>query len=213
MTTTASTRRPRKDAASNRAEILDAAAATIAHNPHAPIDAIARAAGLSRRALYGHFEDRDALLRAVIRTGAERYNAVAADIGDDDPAPVTLARLALALWSNAAHMQWAATIALDDSHVADTADALVPVRRRVLEIVARGRAENSLRSDLPAVTVARLVEETARTVITRLDPASPDASTIAVRAVLGIAGLDWRTADNVLRDAMAATRVPQEPVA
>lgn len=203
VTTPASTRRPRKDAASNRAEILIAAAATIATNPHAPIDAIARAAGLSRRALYGHFEDRDALLRAVIRVGAERYNAIAETVDDSDPAPVTLARLALSLWDGAAHVQLAATIALNDTHVADTAAVLTPVRRRVLGVIERGREEGSLRTDLPAVTVARLVEEAARTVITRLDTTSPDAASIAVRAVLGVAGLGWRDADAVLQTALA----------
>lgn len=204
MTTTASTRRPRKDAASNRVDILTAAAATIAQNPHAPIDAIARAAGLSRRALYGHFEDRDALVRAVIRVGAGRYNEIAASVDDADPAPVTLARLALALWDRAAHTQLAATIAVDDTHVGETAAVLTPVRRRVLDVIERGRADGSLRTDMPAVTVARLVEEAARTVITRLDPANPDAAAVAVRAILGVAGLGWRDADGVLAAAQAA---------
>ncbi|WP_405374641.1 MULTISPECIES: TetR/AcrR family transcriptional regulator [unclassified Microbacterium] len=203
MTSTASTRRPRKDAASNRADILAAAATTIALNPHAPIDTIARAAGLSRRALYGHFDDRDALLRAVIRVGAQRYNLIADEVDDSDPAPLTLARLALALWDGAAHVQFAATVALDDTHVADTAAVLTPVRRRVLGVVERGRADGSIRTDLPAPTVARLVEEAARTVITRLDTTSPDAASIAVRAILGVAGLGWRDADDVLTAALA----------
>jgi AcrR family transcriptional regulator len=203
VTTPASLRRPRKDAASNRADILAAAAATIARNPHAPIDTIARAAGLSRRALYGHFDDRDALLRAMILAGAERFNALAADIDDTGPAPTALARLALALWDGAADVQFAAAVALDESHIAETAAVLTPLRRRVLRIVERGRAEGSLRTDMPAATVARLVEEAARTVITRLDTARPEAASVAVRAILGVAGLGWREADEVLRSALS----------
>lgn len=196
-------RRPRKDAASNRAGILAAAAATIARDPHAPIDSIAQAAGLSRRALYGHFDDRDALLRAMILNGAERFNALADRIDDTDPAPTALARLALALWGGAADLQFAATVALDDSHIAETAAVLTPLRRRVLQLVERGRSEGSLRTDMPATTVARLIEEAARTVITRLDTAHPDAAGVAVRAILGVAGLGWREADAVLTEARA----------
>lgn len=203
MTTTASPRRPRKDAAANRADILAAAAATIARDPHAPIDAIARAAGLSRRALYGHFDDRDTLLRAMILGGAERFNALAGDVDDSGPAPVALARLALALWDGAADVQFAATVALDDSHIEETAAVLTPVRRRVLAIVTRGRDEGTIRTDMPAATVARLVEEAARTVITRLDTARPEAASVAVRAILGVAGLGWREADEVLEGARA----------
>ena len=65
MTTTAA-RRPRRDALENRAGIIAAAQSVLATDPNASLDAIAHAAGLSRRALYGHFSDREALLRAAI---------------------------------------------------------------------------------------------------------------------------------------------------
>jgi len=203
VTTTASPRRPRKDAASNRVDILAAAAATIARDPHASIDAIARAAGLSRRALYGHFDDRDALLRAMILGGAERFNALADGVEDAGPAPVALARLASTLWDGAAGVQFAAAVALDDSHIAETAAVLTPVRQRVLALVTRGREEGTIRTDMPAVTVARLIEEAARTVITRLDTSRPEAASVAVRAILGVAGLSWREADAILDEAAA----------
>ncbi|GAA5034578.1 TetR/AcrR family transcriptional regulator [Microbacterium fluvii] len=197
MTTTAPARRPRKDAAANRAGILAAAATTIASDPHASIDSIARAAGLSRRALYGHFDDRDTLIRELVASGAVRFNAVAASIDDAD-ARVGLARLTARLWREAAHVQVAAAIALDEAHVAQTAEALAPLRRTVQAIVAGGQAAGTLRQDLTAATLARLIEETARTVVTRLDAASPDAGALAVRAVLSIAGLSWREADALL---------------
>lgn len=192
MTTTEpATRRPRRDAVENRAGILAAATSTIAHDPHASIDAIARSAGLSRRALYGHFDDRDALIRAVIDAGAQRFNAIALEVDDPD-ARIALARLTSRLWREAAHVQVAAAIALDEAHVAETADALAPLRRRVVEIVRRGQDDGTLRADVTAPTLARLVEETARTVVTRMDASSPAAPGLAVRAVLSIAGLSWR---------------------
>jgi AcrR family transcriptional regulator len=208
MSTTAPARRPRRDAAANRAGILSAAATTIAHDPHASIDTIARAAGLSRRALYGHFDDRDALLHELITAGAARFNAIAATVDETDPAPVALARLTARLWTEAAHVQVAAAIALDETHVESTAAALAPLRRTVAAIVRRGQDDGSLRTDLTAATVARLVEETARTVVTRVDASSPAAEPLAVRAVLSIAGLSWREADAVLSTLPPS---PQEP--
>lgn len=197
MTTTAPARRPRKDAAANRAGILTAAAATIAQHPHASIDAIARAAGLSRRALYGHFDDRDALIREVVASGAARFNTISAAVTDDD-ARVALARLAAHLWRHAAHVQVAAAIALDDAHVEHTAAALAPLRRHVVAIVRRGQDAGALRTDIAAPTLARLIEETARAVVTRVDASSPEAGSLAVRAVLGMAGLSWREARDLL---------------
>lgn len=208
MSTTAPARRPRRDAAANRAGILSAAATTIAHDPHASIDTIARAAGLSRRALYGHFDDRDALLHELITAGAPRFNAIAATVDESDPAPVALARLTSRLWTEAAHVQVAAAIALDETHVESTAAALAPLRRTVAAVVRRGQDDGTIRTDLTAATVARLVEETARTVVTRLDASSPEAGTLAVRAVLSIAGLSWREADAVLSSLPPS---PQEP--
>jgi AcrR family transcriptional regulator len=70
MTSTAPERAPRKDAAENREAILRAAALLLNDDPDASLEAIAAAAGLSRRALYGHFATRDDLLRELVVLGA-----------------------------------------------------------------------------------------------------------------------------------------------
>ncbi|KAA9089292.1 TetR/AcrR family transcriptional regulator [Microbacterium radiodurans] len=199
MTSPSPMRRPRRDAAANRAGLLTAAAQTLATDPGASVDTIARAAGLSRRALYGHFDDRDALLRELIATGAQRFNDIAEQSADpSSPAPVALARLAARLWTEASHVQVAAAIALDERHVAESAAALAPLRRTVMNLVRRGQDDGSLRTDVAAPTLARLIEETARTVIVRLDASSPEAGSLAVRAVLSIAGLSWREAETLV---------------
>ncbi|MCT9819425.1 TetR/AcrR family transcriptional regulator [Microbacterium sp. W1N] len=199
MTTTTPARRLRKDAAANRAGILTAAARTLALDPHASIDTIARAAGLTRRALYGHFDDRDALLRELLAGGAQRFNEVA-HRAPEGPAPAALAQLTARLWHEAAHVQVAAALALDDAHVDDTAAALAPLRRRLMQIVRDGQDDGSFRTDIPAPTLARLIEEAARTVVTRLDAGSPTAGSLAVRVVLSLAGLSWREADALIDD-------------
>ncbi|MFJ2551687.1 TetR/AcrR family transcriptional regulator [Microbacterium sp. NPDC087591] len=191
------TRAPRRDAVENRAGILSAARTALAVDPHASIDVIARSAGLSRRTLYGHFDDRDALIRELIAHGAQRFNAIAASVTDAD-ARLALARLAALLWHEAAHVQVAAALALDETHVEHTAEALAPLRRTVAALVRRGQDDGSFRTDLTAPTLARLIEEMARTVVSRTDAASTEAASIAVRTVLSIAGLSWREADELL---------------
>jgi AcrR family transcriptional regulator len=191
MTTPSSARPQRRDAVVNRAGILAAATETLGSDPRASLDTIARSAGLSRRALYGHFADRETLVRDVIAAGAQRFNDLAGRADHADPA-VALAGLASLLWAEASHVQVIAAIALDDAHVQETADALAPLRRAVHAIVRRGQESGRLRTDVAAPTLARLIEETARTVITRVDASSPDARSLVVRATLSIAGLSWR---------------------
>jgi AcrR family transcriptional regulator len=199
MSSSLTIRRPRRDAQANRAGIIAAAAAEIARDPHASLDAIARAAGLSRRALYGHFDDRDALVSEVLVAGAARFNAIAERIDDDDPRR-TLARLAADLWREASHVRAAAAIALDEAHVARTAAALAPLRRRVSDIIDRGQRTGMLRTDIPAPVLARLVEETGRAVVGRLDVGAESGADLAVKAVLGIAGLSWRESVDLMAE-------------
>lgn len=191
------TRSPRSDARANRAGILDAARSALALDPRASVDVIARSAGLSRRTLYGHFDDRDALIRELISTGAQRFNAIAESITDAD-ARLALARLAARLWQEAAHVQFAAALALDEDHVEHTATALAPLRRAVAQLVRRGQDDGSFRADLTAPTLSRLIEEVARTVVARTDASSSSAADLAVRTVLSIAGLSWRETDRLL---------------
>ena len=191
------TRPPRRDAVENRAGILSAARSTLATDPYASVDVIARSAGLSRRTLYGHFDDRDALIRELISSGAQRFNAIAASVDDSD-ARLALARLAARLWQEAAHVQVAAALALDEAHVEHTAAALAPLRRTVAALVLRGQEDGSFRTDLASPTLARLIEEMSRTVVSRTDAASAGAANVAVRTVLSIAGLSWREADELL---------------
>ncbi|MFX6011350.1 hypothetical protein ABTE87_21910, partial [Acinetobacter baumannii] len=54
------------------------------------------------------------------------------------------------------------------------------------------------RTDLSAPTLSRLLEETGRMVVTRVDAESTAAREIAVTAVLGIAGLSWTEARQLM---------------
>jgi len=184
------TRERRSDATTNHKALLHAAQAVLAENPLASLDTIAQAASLSRRALYGHFPDRETLLKEVIALGAERFNAIADVIEDTDPR-VALARLAVRLWREASAVRAAANIALSEAHVAETVRSLAPLRRRVRELSIAGIAAGVFRRDVSPEVLAILIEETARATLrqTRLD-AESGPSAIA-RVVLSIVGLSW----------------------
>lgn len=182
----------RRDATANREALLDAAQRVLARDPHSSLDVIAQSAGLSRRALYGHFPDRDSLLREVIAAGTARFNEIAESTEDPDPR-VALARMAARLWREASAVRASANLALDDAHIADTARSLAPLRRRVRELTGQGVAAGVFRGDVPTELLAVLIEETARATLPDLRLASPDAdASAAVRVVLSVAGLSWQ---------------------
>ena len=187
----------RRDATANRAALLAAAQSMLATDPHASLDAIAHAAGLSRRALYGHFADRESLVREIIAMGAGRFNAIAEEVDDPDPR-VALAQMAVRLWREASAVRATANIALDDAHVAGTVRALAPLRRRVRELTHEGVASGAFRGDLPPELLAFLIEETARATLRELRLTTSDAAAVVVRVVLSIAGLSWREQERLL---------------
>ncbi|MDI6021973.1 TetR/AcrR family transcriptional regulator [Leucobacter sp. UT-8R-CII-1-4] len=180
----------RKDAAANRQALLQAAQTVLADHPNASLDAIAQAAGLSRRALYGHFPDRDSLLREVIAVGAHQFNDIAVSAEHEDPR-IALAWLAARLWREASAVRASANIAMDDEHLADTANALAPLRERLLELTRSGANSGAFRSDLSPELLAFLIESTARATLRQptLSPEVNDAT--VVRVVLSIVGLSW----------------------
>ena len=188
--TTTNRRARRSDATANRVALVGAAQSLLAVDPHASLDAIAHAAGLSRRALYGHFADRESLLREVIALGAGRFNAIAELTADPDPR-VALARMAARLWREASAVRASANIALDDAHVAQTVVALAPLRRRVRALTTSGVASGAFRGDMTPQLLAFLVEEIARATLRELRPTQTDGAETVVRVVLSIVGVHW----------------------
>ena len=70
MTTGSSSR-----ADANRRRILDVALAELLRDPDASMDQIARAAGVVRRTVYGHFPNRDALIGTLVDGAVEAVAA------------------------------------------------------------------------------------------------------------------------------------------
>src|SRR5258705_11897398 len=76
QTTPAPVKPQRADARRNIASILDAAVRCLAVNPDASVGDIAKAAGVGRGTLYGHFPTRAELVDAVLKRTAPQADAV-----------------------------------------------------------------------------------------------------------------------------------------
>ncbi|MBI5161838.1 MAG: TetR/AcrR family transcriptional regulator [Micrococcales bacterium] len=187
-------RAPRRDAAENRSALLDAARGLLNRDPAASLEAIASAAGLSRRTVYGHFPTRDALLAALAERGTTRVVASVAGIADADPV-ARLALIAAAAWDEVAAIRVMTMTTLASSRAAIVDDGLAPLRHRLAEAIAEGSAAGRLRNDMPAARVARLVEDAvvASFPLTIREALDADAGRLlVVRVALGVAGLGWR---------------------
>jgi AcrR family transcriptional regulator len=194
-----SVRAPRRDAAENRAALIDAAKTVLQRDPDASLETIATAAGLSRRAVYGHFPSRDDLVRAVVTAGAARVAAAmptASDLGDLPPA-ARIAAIAVTLWSEVSHVRSMARIAVRSPFGESVAEVFAPLRAQVRDACALGIADGSMRSDVDAATLGRLVEGACIAVLdeaTRSGTPDDEGRRTVVVSALGIAGIDWRTA-------------------
>ncbi|TNM36275.1 TetR/AcrR family transcriptional regulator [Nocardioides albidus] len=144
------TRPLRADARRNIDAILEAATATLARDPDASVNDIARAAGVGRVTLYGHFENRAALVSAVVERAMADVDAVlqALDLSGDPAA--ALVRLVDATW--AVTLRYGALVVAAERSLpaAEVAAAHGAPRERAQWLIDRGRAEGRFRTDLPA---------------------------------------------------------------
>jgi AcrR family transcriptional regulator len=212
-------RGPRRDAAENRETLLLAAATVLDRDPGASLEAVATEAGLSRRALYGHFATRDDLLRELALHGAARINAAllpagespAAGSDDHDPAR-RLAAVGARLWDEVDHVRTMALTTVRGPQAHLVGDALLPLRRHVRAIVEAGVASGDFRDDIEARTLSRLIESAAISVLdesTRHDVSSDEGRRLVVLSVLSMAGYSAADAGRILRS--LPTPSPKDP--
>lgn len=205
MTSTASpsTRAPRRDAAENRAALLAAARVVLNRDPDAGLDAIASEAGLTRRAVYGHFASRDALLQELVTQGTARVAAALVSVEHPEPL-VRLALIASRLWQEVESVRVMTLFAVRGPFQALVAEQLAPLRRQLLETARRGAgtgARRGIRTDITPATLARLIEASAISVLDEATRARLSAATgrrLAMLAVLGMAGLDAASAGRLI---------------
>ncbi|MEU6353573.1 helix-turn-helix domain-containing protein [Streptomyces sp. NPDC047072] len=149
----------RRNARSNRARILATARQEFGRNPDVTLEELARAAGVVRRTLFGHFPGRAALLDALAEEAAEALQAaVAADAGTDEPAELALARFSLSLWPLGDRYRMLLALARRDLGAERVAGILAPARIRVTVVLERGQRDGVFHSHLPAAVLSAGLE-------------------------------------------------------
>ena len=88
----------RADALRNIEAIVDAATRLLAVNPDVSVNEIARAAGVGRVTLYGHFDSRTALIREVAQRAIHNTSEVLATVDVEGDPREALGRLLEATW-------------------------------------------------------------------------------------------------------------------
>jgi len=213
---TSATRAPRRDATENRAALLEAARVVLNRDPDAGLDAIAAEAGLTRRAVYGHFANRDALLLELVERGTSRVAAALVSVDHPEPL-IRLALIASRMWQEVDSVTVMTLFAVRGPFQAQVAERLRPVRRHLSDTVREGarlEPQKRVRSDIPADTLARLIEGAAIAVLdeaarTRMSAAA--GRRLAMLAVLAIAGLDAAAANRLIDETPALRTQPAPP--
>ncbi|MGW1719152.1 TetR/AcrR family transcriptional regulator [Streptomyces sp. NPDC002156] len=155
MTTGTSSR-----ADANRHRILDVALAELLRDPDASMDQIARAAGVVRRTVYGHFPSREALISTLLDGAVEAVAAAYAEgrAGAKDPAEC-VARTTLAVWQVADRYRILVGLAQRSVTVQGIRDRFTPVREACVEVLRQGLEEGAFSSPLPAPALAYVHEQ------------------------------------------------------
>ncbi len=154
--TTGSTSR----ADTNRRRILDVALAELLRDPDASMDQIARAAGVVRRTVYGHFPSREALISTLLDGAVEAVAAAHAEgrAGVDEPAEC-VARCTLAVWRVADRYRILVGTAQRSVSMQVISDRFTPVREACIEVLRRGLEQGVFSSPLPAPALAYVHEQ------------------------------------------------------
>jgi AcrR family transcriptional regulator len=140
----------RRNSRSNRARILATAREELGRNPDVTLEELARAAGVVRRTLYGHFPGRAALLEALAEEAAETLrNAVEAGPEPGESAERALAWFVLRMWPVGDRYRMLVALTRRDLGSERFAEVLAPAREAVTGILERGQRDGVFHSHLP----------------------------------------------------------------
>ncbi|MFJ9819430.1 TetR/AcrR family transcriptional regulator [Streptomyces sp. NPDC101151] len=182
----------------NRRRILDVALAELLRDPDVSMDQIARAAGVVRRTVYGHFPSREALISTLVDGAVEALADadVGARDGVADPAEA-VARSVLAIWQIADRYRLLVALAQRTVTVQGIRERLAPLRENKVRLLQRGLDEGVFDSPLPAQALAYVHEQMLFAVMEAVNDGlvtAQEAGRSATVTVLTAAGVPASTA-------------------
>ncbi|MCX2181984.1 TetR family transcriptional regulator [Streptomyces sp. SKN60] len=200
----------RRNARSNRARILATARQELGRNPDTTLEELARASGVVRRTLFGHFPGRAALLEALAEEAAEALQgAVAGAAEAAEPAERALARFSLAMWPVGDRYRMLLALAQRDLGVARVAEILEPARVRATAVVERGQRDGVFHSHLPPAVLSAALEAMTVALLEEVNTGAleDDGTRVAVTTLIA-AGVPEERARVVVEE-VAASAAPE----
>ncbi|WP_123979991.1 TetR family transcriptional regulator [Streptomyces sp. Ag109_O5-1] len=200
----------RRNARSNRARILATARQELGRNPDITLEELARAAGVVRRTLFGHFPGRAALLDALAEEAAEALQAaVAVGAEATEPADRALAHFTLALWPVGDRYRMLLALARRDLGMDRVAGILEPARVRVTAILEQGQQDGIFHSQLQAPVLSAGLEAMTVALLEEVNTGvlEDDGTRVAVTTLIA-AGVPEKRAQIVVDEVAAAQDVP-----
>jgi TetR/AcrR family transcriptional repressor of mexCD-oprJ operon len=171
----------RADARRNVEAIIEAATRLLATDPDASINDIATAAGVGRVTLYGHFENRAALVSVVTERAIGETEAALAELDLEGDPRDALGRVLEATW-HLTHRFGALVVAAGHTLSPEALQrAHTEPAARIAELLRRGREVGEFRSDQPLawqVSTIQAIVHAASAAVHRGEVTAHDAPTL-----------------------------------
>ncbi|MFI6387179.1 TetR/AcrR family transcriptional regulator [Nonomuraea sp. NPDC050547] len=176
----------RADAQRSIATIVAAARELLSRDPNAKTDDIAKAAGVGRMTLYGHFGTRAELIDAALVEALRAGDEVLASIDLTGNAREAMTRLLVSSWQTMAESAALLAAAEEILPAGRVRELHEKPARRITELIRRGQDQGVFRTDLPLewlVNVVHYILHGAATEVRagRLAPA--EAAEVVARSV------------------------------
>ncbi|MFM9444390.1 TetR family transcriptional regulator [Streptomyces acidiscabies] len=187
----------RRNSRANRARILATARKELGRNPDVTLEELARASGVVRRTLFGHFPGRAALLEALAEEASEtlRLAVVAgAEREKANSAEWALARLVFSMWPVGDRYRLLLALGRRDLGVERVAEVLAPARTETTAVLERGQRDGVFPSHLPAAVLS----------------AGLEAMTVALLEAVNTGALEDDGGTRVALTTLIAAGVPEE---
>ncbi|MFF3500104.1 TetR/AcrR family transcriptional regulator [Streptomyces sp. NPDC003247] len=144
----------------NRRRILDVAVVELLRDPDASMEQIARAAGVVRRTIYGHFSNRETLVTAIVEEAVEAVQAahLAGIAGIDDPARAVASAM-LSVWRVTDRYRLLLSLAQSAVTMQGIRERLALVHESGAQVLRRGLDEGRFRTPLSDRVLVYVLEQ------------------------------------------------------